>query len=310
MSVETVQVSAEVLNAAFIHKLDSGLTKEAMEAGSAFIRQKLYEEGVTRRLFDFRTVTADELDPTEDDDKPSILVEKEPDSPLATFVPFRGTGDHRYFSGKRFRIPFGKIESTREAKSKFELMVIRMDIMTWLKDKHVKMVQAQEDSALINACDAIVKANSGAQDLDVTLSSTVSFKDAITTGVKALYNLRLPCGKILMHKNTYIDSSKLKTDEIGFKPQEDRFNNGLEGETSFLGYPVVTTIKEDIVAPGEIYFFAPQDYFARAYLLQDATLFIKNEADMIEFFTYEAPGIGIGNTHGVVRVTVADDASA
>jgi hypothetical protein len=41
--------------------------------------------------------------------------------------------------------------------------------------------------------------------------------------------------------------------------------------------------------------YSPQNFLGNFFLLQDATLFIKQEADMIEFFTYEAPGIGIGN---------------
>ena len=54
-----------------------------------------------------------------------------------------------------------------------------------------------------------------------------------------------------------------------------------------------------------MFFFAPQEYFCKFYLLQDATLFMKNEASMITFHTYEAPGFGIGNTKGVVKVTLA-----
>ena len=132
---ETTGVSAELINTAFLNKIDSGMTKEAEEAGSAYIRQILYEDGITRRLFEMKTITADELDPNVDDDKPSILVEKEPDATAATFVGYKGTGNRSYFTGKRFRVPFGKIESERLSKSKFELMSIRMDIMSWLKEK-------------------------------------------------------------------------------------------------------------------------------------------------------------------------------
>jgi hypothetical protein len=302
MSVETTQVSAELINSAFLQKLDAGLVKEAEEAGSAYIRQKLYEEGILRRLFEHRTVTADELDPQMDNDKPSIIVELEPDAPYATFVPFKGTGDRRYFEGKRFRIPFGKIEATRENKSKFELMTIRMDIMSWLKENQVKQVQQEEDSLFLGTVEDILGNAAGAQS--ITGGSTESFKDVFMYGPKMLNSLRLPTGKVLMHKNTYLDSLKLKTDEIGYGPQEKRFNTGADDEDSFLGYPVVTTLKDDLVKEGDIYFFAPQQYFCKFYMLQDATLFLKNEADMVEFHTYAAPGMGIGNTRGVVKVSL------
>ena len=52
-----------------------------------------------------------------------------------------------------------------------------------------------------------------------------------------------------------------------------------------------------------IYLFAPENYLGNFFLLQDATLFIKQEADMIEFWSYSSPGIGIGNTKGVIKLS-------
>ena len=300
MSIETPQISAEVLNAAFIHKLDSGLIKEAEESGSAYIRQKLYEEGLLRRLFTMETKTAEDLDPELDNDQPSILVEKEPDAVQATFLPFKGTGDQRYFDGRRFRVPFGKVSSDVINKSKFELMTIRMNIMDWLKENQVKQIHQQEDTLFMTACNDIITAASGAQTHS---AGTDSFKDGFVGGLQLMTTLRLPIGQVLMNKNTYYESTKLKTDEIGHVPQEKRFNEGVESEDSFMGHKVVTTIKDDLVPDNCLFMFAPQEYFCKFYALQDATLFLKNEADMIQFHTYEALGFGIGNTAGVVKVT-------
>ena len=303
MSYETPYVSAELVNKAFVDKIEAGHIKEAEEAGSAYIRQKLYEEGILRRLFDYRTVTPDELDPETDNDKPSILVEKEPAAPKATFVPFKGTADRTYFEGVRFRVPFGKVESDRQNKSKFELMTIRMPIMDWLKENQVKQIQQAEDEAFLGTIKDIITANSSDQAASVAAASN-SFKEIFIEGLKGLTSLRLPVGKVLMNRNTYLDSLALKTDEIGEKAQDSRFERGIDGEDSFLGYPVVTTIKDDQVPENEIYFFAPQAYFCKFYLLQDATLYLKQEADMISFHTYEAPGFGIGNTLGCFRITI------
>jgi hypothetical protein len=299
---ETPQVSAEIINTAFFNKLDSGMVKEAQEAAGAYIRQRLYEDGVLRRLFTPRVVTADELDPHTDSDKPSIIVEIEPDAPSATFVPYKGTGDRAYFSGKRFRVPFGKVEAERLNKSQFELMTIRMDIMTWLKENQVKQVQEQEDGLFMETVDDIITAAAG--DQSTTAGVTDTFKDAFVLGLKGLTSFKLPVGRVLMHKNTYYESTKLRADMIGFEPVARRFEEGVEMETSFMGYPVVTTIKTEIVPEGVMYFFTPQDFFCKFFLLQDATLFLKKEADMIEFHTYEAPGFGVGNTRGVFKVTL------
>ena len=306
---ETTTVSAEVVNQAFINKIESGMVKEAEEAASAYIRNRLYEQGVLRRLWEPQTLTADQLDPTEnDDDKPSIVVEREPDGRSATFVPFKGTGNRHYFYGRRFRVPMGKIEAERVTKSKFELLNIRMSIMDWLKENQVKAVQHEEDSLFMETCEDIVTQAGPSQSVDA--SALPDFKLQVVAGLKAMNSLMLPVGKMVMHRNTFMDSLALKTDTIGYAPQEKRFNEGVEGEDSFLGYPVVTTLKSDIVRYNEIWLFPPQEFFAKFYMLQDATLFLKQEADMISFHTYEAPGFGIGNTKGVVKVTLNDSTAA
>ena len=275
-----------------------------MENSSMYIRAKLYEDGILRRLFDNRVVTADELDPEMDTDNPSIICEIEPGESKATFVPFKGTGDRRYFTGKRFRVPFGKIEAERISKSKFELMTIRMPITEWLKENQVKMIQEEEDSKFVESISEIIDANAAAQSETVTIGAD-TFKDAFTAGLKGLTRMRQPLGKVLMHKNTYLDSLKLKTEDIGYNPQEERFRKGVEGEDSFLGIPVVTTIKDNLVKENELYFFSSQEYFLKFFLLQDATLFMEARADMIHFHTYESAGVGIGNTKGVFKVTLA-----
>ena len=65
-----------------------------------------------------------------------------------------------------------------------------------------------------------------------------------------------------------------------------------------------TTIKDNLVKENEIFFFTQPEFFIKFFFLQDATLFMKTEADLIHFHTYESPGLGIGNTKGVVKVTL------
>jgi hypothetical protein len=82
------------------------------------------------------------------------------------------------------------------------------------------------------------------------------------------------------------------------------YDDGVEEEEKLWGIPVVTTIKNDLVAAKDIWLFSPETYLGNFYLLQDATLFIKQEADLIEFWSYSAPGLGIGNTNGITRMTL------
>ena len=297
----TPNYSVDLVNSTFCSKVFGGQVKEAQEAASLYIRDRLYEDGLLRRLFEPVPVTPDQLDPLMDSDRPSIIVEIQPDAPAATFVPFKGTADRGYFKANRFRVPFAQVESERISKNRFELETIRMPITDWLKEHQVKMIQEQEDSQFLGTVNDIITRNlSGKQAVDAT---GMSFKDAFTAGMRALNAMRVPYGKVLMNKNTFLESLKLKVEEIGFKPQEDRFNRGVDGESSFLGLDVVTTIKDDLVKDGEMFFFSQKDYFCKFFVQADCSLFMKTEGPMIEFHTYESIGIGIGNVNGVAKVS-------
>src|SRR3954471_2444380 len=97
-STETINV--QFLNQSFLDKVDAGLTKEAGVAMSAFVRQKLREDGFARKILPPIMVTPAELD-RQITEEPTIIVEKEPDS-IAANLPFLGKPQIRYFKGPRY----------------------------------------------------------------------------------------------------------------------------------------------------------------------------------------------------------------
>tara|TARA_Y100000310_G_scaffold344222_1_gene455816 strand:- start:1343 stop:2419 length:1077 start_codon:yes stop_codon:yes gene_type:complete len=127
-------------------------------------------------------------------------------------------------------------------------------------------------------------------------------KELIAQIFQSMTMKKLPVGKLLMTKSTFMEAIKFDQSEVGDTTVARHYDKGLEGEDKLFGIPVVTTIKNDIINDDQIYLFAPQNYLGNFFLLQDATLFIKQEADMIEFWSYSAPGIGIGNALGAARI--------
>jgi len=123
-------------------------------------------------------------------------------------------------------------------------------------------------------------------------------KELIAQIFQSMTMKRLPIGKLLMTKSAFMEAIKFDQSEVGDTTVARHYDKGLEGEDKLFGIPVVTTIKNDIIRDDQIYLFAPQNYLGNFFLLQDATLFIKQEADMITFWSYSAPGIGIGNAAG------------
>lgn len=288
---ETSEVSARLINSNFVRKLEEGRVKEAQDEGSAFIRLKVRQESFARELINPILLQDDEIDRDENTDQPKKIVEKEPDS-VATFVTFQGTGPRTWFRGPRYAVKFGKTESQRFTKNKWELMTYQNDIRKILSDNSVKDMADQEDIKFITTVEALTAGNAAVQITGATGFNSSAFRKAF----QAMVRRRQPIGKVLMTKELYYEAIDLPATSIGDDVASRHYDEGIEDEEKLWGMPVVSTIKGDILDPKKAFVFAPENFVGNFFLLQDATLYIKQEADIIEFWSYAAPGIGIGNT--------------
>ena len=291
MSYNTETINVQFLNQAFLDKVDSGMTKEAGVAMSAFVRQKLREDGFTRKILEPIMVTAAELD-RQLTEEPTIIVEKEPDS-VAANLPFLGRPEPRYFTGERYAVTFTKIQSDEFKKSKFELATYRTDIRTVLQENSVKDLQKQEDQNFYGNIYAIAQANNNVY----TIGAALDVK-TLMTAVQKMLAKQLPVNCLLMTHTTYSNLLKQPATQLGSGLASD-MTLGAFNLDNFFGFKIITTNKNDIVPDNQVLIFTAPQYLGQMYLLQDATVFLKTEADMIQFTTYEALGIGIGNVNGV-----------
>lgn len=288
----TETINVQFLNQSFLDKIDQGMTKEAGVAMSAFVRQKLREDGFTRKVLNPISITAAELD-RQVTEEPTVIVEKEPDS-VAANLPFLGRSEIRYWKTARYPVTFQKISSANFKKSKFELATYRTDIRTVLQENSVKDLQKIEDE---NFYDNIVKV---ATDNNNIFSLSGGFSKAnLMAGVKNLLNKQLPVGCILMTQAMYADLLALPQTEVG-SPAASSLFMGQASLDTFFGYKIIVTNKSDILPTTRAIVFAPQEYLGQFYALQDATVFLKVEQDIIEFTSYEAIGVGLGNVNGAV----------
>lgn len=288
---ETKEVSAQLINSNWVKKLEEGRVKEAQDEGSAFIRLKVRQESFAREIINPILLGDDEIDRDENSDHPKKIVEKEPDS-VATFVTFQGTGPRTWFKGPRYAVKFGKTESQRFTKNKFELMTYQNDIRKILSDNSVKDMSDEEDKKFIVTIDDLVALNAAVQLTASPAFNSTAFRKCF----QAMVRRRQPIGKILMTKELYYEALDLPATSVGDDVASRHYDEGIEDEEKLWGMPVVSTIKGDILNPKKFYVFAPENFLGNFFLLQDATLYIKQEADIIEFWSYAAPGIGIGNS--------------
>lgn len=288
---ETKEVSAQLINSNWVRKIEEGRVKEAQDEGSAFIRTKVRQESYAREIINPILLADDEIDRDENSDQPKKIVEKEPDS-VATFVTFQGMGDRTWFKGPRYAVKFGKTESQRFTKNKFELMTYQNDIRKILSDNSVKDMADEEDKYFTQTIDDIAALNAAVQITAATGFNSSAFRKAF----QALIRRRQPLGKILLTKELYLESLDLPATSVGDDVASRHYDEGVEDEEKLWGIPVVSTMKSDILDPTKAYVFAPENFLGNYFLLQDATLYIKQEADIIEFWSYAVPGVGIGNT--------------
>lgn len=287
---ETQQVSAQFVNSNFVKKIEDGRIKEAAAEGSAFIREFVRQESYAREVITPVLLQDDEIDRDENTDEPKKIIEKEPKS-VATFVQFQGAGPRTWFHGPRYSVFFGKTESQHFTKSKFQLMTYQNDIRKMLSDNSVKDMADQEDLKFQETIDALAALNSAAQVTASTAFTSTAFKK----GFQAMVGRRRPIGKMTMTKGLYYEALDLPATSVGNDVATRHYDEGIESEEKLWGIPVITTIKGNIHDPKKVYIYSPENYLGNFFLLQDATLYIKQEADLITFWTYAAPGIGIGN---------------
>lgn len=300
---ETAKVAASQINANWVRKIDAGQVKEAEVAGSAFIRTELRQESAFREIITPVTLQDDELDRRDDTDQPVKIVEKEPDS-YAMIVPFYGTADRGLIKGPRYTVYFGKVESKRWRKSKAELMTYQNDIRKILSDNSVKDMAKQEDLKAIQTVDTIL-AGAPSQVVPAPAWNATAFK----LGIQNMLNRKQPIGKLHMTDACLANALDLPFTAVGDVASK-HYNDGIKNEKSLWGYPVVSTIHNDIVtghngSTDSVYVFAPENWLGNFFLLQDATLYIEQKADIIQFFSYELLGIGFGNTRAMTRIDIA-----
>ena len=327
MDYATETMNVQFLNNAFIDKLDQGLTKEAGAAMSTFVRQKLREDGFARKIFTPMMVTASDLDRGLDD-QPRVIIEKEPDSIAAT-LPLSGKDEVRYFKGSRYEVGFYKIESKKFTKSKYELATYKTDIRHILQENSVKDIQKEEDSNLLFGLANIFKTRQAsavanerdfpaeAQDAAFLTSASLdgtTVVDKLMQLIQFLVDDFQKPGKLLLSHQLYLAVLREPATQLGDTFATDAFRNGaIDG---FYGFEIITSNKSDLLSSsfltsgtpetvrtnkGDIAVaFAPEQYLGQFYSLQEPTVFLKSEADMISFHTYEAIGVGIGNTKAFV----------
>ena len=308
--METMEkYSTKVLNEELFSQLTSGnrdLEKNAAEAVEEFTRRKLREDGFWRKILPPVSVQNSDLQRPVDTDKNEIVIDMEPYSPGAVSMPYASLPLNRYIRQERYRILFDRVVTPRFTKDVSELRTTRMDIRQVLSDNSIKDMLAEEDGKAIRsvntilvAADAVLPETGTAQwrTMDMPLDR-VGWAEA--RKIMPSTSCHLNVKTALINNITVLEFEKWGRDMLGGDLAEEIVKNGYALRT-FGGVNLIVTIKRDLVPDGTVFMFAEPKFLGKFMVLEDATMAIKKEFFLIEFFSYEEIGGAIANVAGVAR---------
>ncbi|RLA62731.1 MAG: hypothetical protein DRQ88_13295 [Epsilonproteobacteria bacterium] len=293
-------MDASTFNNLFIERLDSpeGIQKTAA-AGSAFVRAVMREVAFSRRILPPESVTRADCQRSTDHDTLTKIVDIEPNS-KAFAINFRGEAEDNYIQGKRYALPFFKIESQKFQKSEGELLAYDYPITKVIEENSIKDLQAVEDSKFIEYAESAIAITGKS----IASAATSIDRAELTRLFKMIDYDKLSVGCILMNTVDYDDWLVQPSTEIGSPLASEITVSGYKYE-SILKRKLIVTNKSEIVPAGEIWAFTEPAYLGNFFILNDTKFWIKKEADMVIWKTWEYIAEGFGNIKSIAKTTLS-----
>lgn len=293
----TENLDPQTFNNLFIDRLDTteGMQKSAA-AGATFIRSKMRENGVFRRILPPVGVTPAELQVATDHDTLIFVRDIEHDS-KAMALNFAGEADERYLQGKRYAIPLYKIESEKFVKSEGELLAYKYPITKVIDENSVKDLQAVEDFRFIDCAEAAI-AITGKR---LVSAATSVDRKTLNSLFKMIDYDQLSVGVILMNNVDWDDYCIQPATDVGSGLATEITIGGYKYQT-ILGRRLVVTNKHDLLLPGEVWAFTDPAYLGDFIILNDIKFWIKKEADLVMWKSWEYVGGGFGNIRSIAKL--------
>lgn len=290
------------------HLETPGMEKKAADAISAHTRMKLREDGFMRPILPDITITDSDLDRQVDTPLPCIVVDKEPNAPVAVSIPLNTLPPQTYIRGERYRVMCDRIVTHKFVVDVDEIRTWNMDIRQILSDQATTEVLAEEDRKFITAVnDGMIGADvsvpyNGGQPLWITLSGGITRVNWIESQktMPRGYS-RLAAETVLVNNLSVYDFLKWDFQEAGGEIAADMLKSH-QVVKNLGGRTWVVTIKHDLVPENTMYHFAGPSWLGKHFSLEPAKMYIKKEAWFVEFFIYQTTGAAIGNMSGCARV--------
>lgn len=286
----------------------SNLEKVAQTA-SDVTRTQIREGSFANKILPPETIGNERLTKTMTEDL-IVIDDLEPDSPGAKYVPFETVPEGEIITGSRYITPMARIVTPMFTKDIDQLRTYDYPIRKILTDNSIKDGMAAHDRKFIDTVNSIVMNRGDDNKHPVTgKRQYMKFAEGINRDTFTEATKMLPRGNsqgkfvarnylMLAHENTLRDILKLDRNEIGGDLAQEHWKNGLT-ETTIMGIKAISTIKNNLVPEGSVYFFAEPSFLGHNYTLTDWTMYLNKEAFFIKWFSYWLGGFSFGNIAGM-----------
>lgn len=325
-------VSGRIVNDMFSQKVATAEGKEKVsEYGGTFIRDRLREVSFSFKVVPPIRVNRADCQVSVNHDTLVKIVQLEPQS-RAMSISFRGQPTARYIRAPRMEAAFYTISSEQFQKTEQELLAYDMPITKIIEENSVKDMQEVVDRTWLihveGACQAMqYEANgnvytpltasqiggAGVVEFSIRkgeLARTAATDDAtvrplqrpdIVNGYKMLDGRRLRAETTLLTEVDFDDVLQWTVEDFGDRLQSETAVDGYKYNT-LLGRAYVRTIKEDILKPGNIYFFTKADFFGRNFILNDTKFYIDKVVNLITFQAWMDLASCVSNVASVKKI--------
>ena len=301
----------EVLNRQLVDHItnsENGDLTKMSSAATSVIRTEIREDGFTRKVLKPKMIGNEDLDRVVEHDRPVVIEEIETSAKGSFTVPFNSSSHGQSYYGPKGLIEFFQVKTPKWYKNINELRTYRHDIRKLITDNALQDMQLEEDGHFIQGINQIVGPPNGVGMSGVQQNFEIQggiSRNTYPEIKKILQRQRLNNGIFLMNRHTAIEFEKWFHDEWGGSEAQDITKKGLVGslqDSNLYGVPHIFTIKDELVPDNVVYLFTEPGFLGKFYILQDATMYVKKEEDIITFNATETIGVGILNTAGVARV--------
>jgi hypothetical protein len=288
---------------------EGGHCKKASAATSQVTRTTIREEGFFRAILPFDTITNDELDYDGYSELPGVWFEMEPDSPPARTIPFNSTPNTFQYKAEKYLVVISLISTEEATKNIDQLRTYKTDIRQIVNDNMLRDIHTEEDTTGIAYVDKLIGSpvaygSATAESQNVTMTNAGFARKNIKRAVTFLSDRKLPTGVYLINQRTASEFLGWGREEIGGDLAEKLLQGGLKNLEKFqiMGANYLVTIKNDLVANGAMYQFTTKEFLGNALMLEDITVTIKKEYDIIRMRAQERVGRTIGNSRGLQKL--------